>query len=129
MEDPMKLYLDTANLDEIRIGAESGLLDGVTTNPSLIAKEGKPYEEQLRAVTELVEGPVSCEVIATEAEAMIEEGQKLAKFGDNVVVKIPIGMPGLKATKALHDQGIPVNETLIFSSTSLWAVISRTATT
>jgi transaldolase len=111
----MKFFLDTANLDEIRLAAESGLLDGVTTNPSLVAKEGKPYIEQLKAVAELVDGPVSAEVIATEAPAMIEEARELAGLADNIVIKLPVGMEGLKATKALHEEGIPVNMTLIFS--------------
>ena len=111
----MKFFLDTGNLDEIRTGVESGLVDGVTTNPTLIAREGKPHHEQLIAICEMVDGPVSAEVIATDADGMISEGRELAKVADNIVVKVPIGLPGLKATKTLHADGIAVNVTLIFS--------------
>ena len=111
----MKFFLDTANLDEIRFGADTGLLDGVTTNPSLIAREGKPHEEQLAAICEMVEGPVSAEVLATDADGMIEEGQKLAEIADNIVVKVPVGLDGLRATRAMHEDDIDVNVTLVFS--------------
>ena len=111
----MKFYLDTANLDEIRLGVESGLLDGVTTNPSLVAKEGKSHYEMLKTICEMVEGPVSAEVLATDAKGMIEEGRELAKIADNIVVKIPIGAEGLKAIKTLSCESIPINTTLIFS--------------
>ena len=111
----MKFFLDTANLDEISNAVATGLLDGVTTNPSLIAREGKPYNEQLAAVAELVEGPVSAEVIATDYEGMIAEGRELAKIANNIVVKVPVGPAGLKATKTLNEEGTPVNVTLIFS--------------
>jgi len=111
----MKFFLDTANLDDIRFGVETGLLDGVTTNPSLIALEGKPHHDQLRDICEMVDGPVSAEVLATDSAGMIEEGRVLAKVADNVVVKVPIGLDGLRATKALSGEGIPVNVTLIFS--------------
>jgi transaldolase len=111
----MKLFMDTANLDELRFGVDSGLLDGVTTNPTLIAREGKRHHDQLRAICELVDGPVSAEVLATDLTGMVAEGRELAGLAANIVVKIPIGLEGLKAIKALHGEGIKVNTTLIFS--------------
>ncbi len=110
----MKFFIDTANLDEIKEALKLGLLDGVTTNPSLIAKAGKPFEVVAREICELVPGPVSLEVIATNAEEMISEGKALRKYGKNVVVKVPLTTEGIKATKALSSEGIPVNVTLIF---------------
>lgn len=112
----MELYIDTANLDEIREAHDLGVLDGVTTNPSLIAKEGIDYGRRLAEICELVSGPVSAEVIALEAGAMIDEGLKRAAIADNIVVKLPSTIDGLKACKALTDQGVRTNMTLCFQT-------------
>lgn len=111
----MKFFVDTADTAEIREIANLGLADGVTTNPSLIAKSGRPYAEVLREICDIVDGPISAEVVATEAPAMLEEGEKLAKIHQNIVVKCPLTLEGLKATRALANRGIRVNVTLIFS--------------
>ena len=111
----MKLFLDTANLDELRAAAKWGVVDGVTTNPSLIAKEGKPIKEQVAAICEIVDGPVSAEVVAVEAKAMISEGRELAKIHKNVIVKLPLIRDGIEACSALSKEGIRVNVTLCFS--------------
>jgi transaldolase len=111
----MKFFVDSADVEEIREAVGWGLADGVTTNPSLIAKTGRPYAEVLSEICELVNGPVSAEVVATEAPAMLEEGQKLARLNSNIVVKCPLTIEGLKATRALSSRGIKVNVTLIFS--------------
>ena len=111
----MKFFVDTADTAEIREIANLGLADGVTTNPSLIAKSGRPYGEVLREICDIVDGPISAEVVATEAPAMLEEGEKLAKIHRNIVVKCPLTLEGLKATRALSNRGIRVNVTLIFS--------------
>lgn len=111
----MKFFLDTANLEEIRAGAKWGIVDGVTTNPSLIAKEGKPIKEQIAAICDIVDGPVSAEVISVEAKAMISEGRELAKVHKNVVVKVPLIRDGIEACSALSKEGIRVNVTLCFS--------------
>ncbi len=111
----MKFFLDTANLDELRKGAEWGIVDGVTTNPSLIAKEGRPIKEQVAEICKIVDGPVSAEVIATEAKAMIAEGRELAKIHENIVVKVPLIRDGIQACAALSKEGIRVNVTLCFS--------------
>ncbi|MFI5352459.1 MAG: fructose-6-phosphate aldolase [Candidatus Binatales bacterium] len=111
----MKFYIDTADVKEIKEAASWGLVDGVTTNPSLIAKSGRQYEEVLREICSLVDGPISAEVVATEAEAMIKEGEKLARIHPNIVVKCPLIVEGLKATRALSRRGIKVNVTLIFT--------------
>ena len=114
----MQFFLDTANLDEIRRINAWGILDGVTTNPSLIAKEsGKPFEEIIREICGIVDGPISAEVISMEAPQMIEEGRKLAKIHKNVVIKLPLIPEGLKACKALTAEGIRTNVTLCFSAT------------
>ncbi len=112
----MKLFLDTANMDELRRGAAWGVVDGVTTNPSLIAKEGSPMAEQIRQISELIGGDVSAEVVATEARAMLEEGRKLAAIHPNVVVKCPLTRDGIQATASLTREGIRVNVTLCFSA-------------
>ena len=112
----MKFFLDTANLNEIRSGVELGLVDGITTNPTLIAKEGRAIEDQIRAICDLVDGDISAEVVSVEAKQMIPEGRKLAKIHPNVVVKVPLIPEGLKATKALSSDGIRVNVTLCFSA-------------
>ncbi len=112
----MKLFLDTADIREIREAHSWGILDGVTTNPSLVAKEGRDFHEALRDICEVVKGPISAEVVSLEAEEMIAEGRGLAKIADNIVVKVPIIKEGLKAIKALSSDGVRVNTTLIFSS-------------
>jgi transaldolase len=111
----MKFFVDSADVNEIKEAAALGLADGVTTNPSLIAKTGRPYAEVLREICQTVDGPVSAEVVATEAPAMLEEGEKLARLHPNIVVKCPLTVEGLKATRALSSRGIKVNVTLIFS--------------
>jgi transaldolase len=113
----MKFFIDTANIDEIKKAYALGMVDGVTTNPSLIAKENRPFEELLREICELVDGPVNGEVVSLEAEGMVEEGRKLAAFHPNIVVKIPMTTEGLKAVKMLRAENIRTNVTLIFSST------------
>jgi transaldolase len=113
----MKLYLDTANVKEIREAANIGGLDGITTNPSLAAKEGRDFKELLLEICNLVDGPISAEVINVEADAIVKEGRELAKVHDNVVVKCPLIPEGLKATKRLNAEGIRVNVTLCFSPT------------
>lgn len=111
----MKFFLDTANIEEIKKANALGLLDGVTTNPTLIAKEGRPQEEVLREICRLVKGPVSAEVIGVVAEEMIDEGRKLAAIAENIVVKIPSTLEGLRAIRALKAEGIRTNMTLVFS--------------
>ena len=112
----MKIFLDTANLDELRKGADWGVVDGVTTNPSLIAKEGQPMREHIRQICEIVRGDVSAEVVSTEAGAMVTEGRELARIHPNVVVKCPLTRDGIKATAALTKESIRVNVTLCFSA-------------
>jgi transaldolase len=112
----VKFFLDTANLDELKKGASYGIVDGVTTNPSLIAKEGRPIEDQVRMICDIVDGDVSAEVVSTEAKAMIEEGRRLAKIHKNIVVKCPLTRDGIMATSALSKEGIRVNVTLCFSA-------------
>ena len=111
----MKFFIDTANIGEIKEGISLGMADGVTTNPSLIAKENRGFDEIVREILDLVDGPVSLEVLSLETGAMVEEGKKLSKLGDNVVIKVPITTEGLKATRIFADEGIRVNQTLIFS--------------
>ena len=113
----MKFFLDTAAIAEIREGHSLGMVDGVTTNPSLVSKEGRDFREVLEEICSIVEGPVSAEVVATEAEEMIREGRELASVAPNIVVKIPMTPDGLKATRRLKQEGIAVNVTLIFSAT------------
>ena len=111
----MKIFLDTANLEELRRGAEWGIVDGVTTNPTLIAREGKPPAEHIRQICEIITGDISAEVVATEAQAMIAEGRELAAIHRNVVVKCPLTRDGIRATAALSREGVRVNVTLCFS--------------
>jgi transaldolase len=111
----MKIFLDTANLDELKKAAAWGIVDGVTTNPSLIAKEGIAIEEQIARICDIVDGDISAEVVSTEANAMIAEGQKLAKIHKNVVVKLPLIREGITACSALSKEGIRTNVTLCFS--------------
>ena len=110
----MELYIDTANMDEIKEANDLGVLDGVTTNPSLIAKEGVDYTKRLEEICEVVSGPVSAEVISVEFEGMLKEGREAAKIADNIVVKLPSTVDGLKACKALSDEGTRTNLTLCF---------------
>ena len=112
----MELYIDTANLDEIKEAHDLGILDGVTTNPSLIAKEGIDYGKRLEEICGVVSGPVSAEVIATEYNAMVSEGKDRAKIAGNIVVKLPTTIDGVKACKALSDEGIKTNMTLCFQA-------------
>ncbi len=111
----MKFFIDTANIQEIREAASFGILDGVTTNPSLVAKEGKEFFPLLKEICSIVDGPISAEVIATDYEGMIKEAHELAKIHKNIVVKIPIIKDGLKAVKTLTAEGIKTNVTLCFS--------------
>jgi len=111
----MKIFLDTANLDELKKAAAWGIVDGVTTNPSLIAKEGIKIEEQIARICDIIDGDISAEVISTEAIKMIEEGRGLAKIHKNVVVKVPLTRDGIQACSALSKEGIRLNVTLCFS--------------
>lgn len=113
----MKFFLDTADLGEIERGLEWGMVDGITTNPSLIAKQGKPYLPTVKAIAELVPGPVSGEVLAVEHGEIMEQGRRLAGLADNVVVKVPLSPAGLRAVRDLREEGIPTNVTLCFSPT------------
>jgi transaldolase len=112
----MKFFLDTANIDEIREAASTGILDGITTNPTLVSKEGNTFEDQLLKICSIVNGPVSAETVSRDAAGMIEEARHLAKLHPNIVVKCPMTKEGLKATKTLSDERIRVNVTLVFSS-------------
>jgi transaldolase len=111
----MKLYLDTGNVKEIREAASYGLVDGITTNPSLVSKEGRDFKDLLLEICDIVDGPISAEVVSIEAGAMVKEGRELAKIHKNIVVKCPLIPEGLKATKLLAGEGIRVNVTLCFS--------------
>ena len=114
----MKIFLDTSNVDEIREGVELGLVDGVTTNPTLAAKEageGKTFAEVIREIVQITPGPVSVEVVATDYESMMKQAMKISQLGSNAVVKIPMTLDGLKAIKTLKEKRVPVNCTLIFS--------------
>ncbi len=111
----MKIFLDTANLESIKMYNDMGLLDGITTNPSLLSKEGGDPHKTMEEIVSIIKGDVSLEVVATDYEGMMEEGRRLRKYGENVVVKCPMTADGLKACKALTAEGIPVNVTLIFS--------------
>ncbi|HOD29824.1 MAG TPA: fructose-6-phosphate aldolase [Syntrophales bacterium] len=111
----MKFFIDTANIDEINQGLALGMVDGVTTNPTLIAREKKPFAWVVKGILKAVEGPVSLEVIGTSAKEMVTEGRKLAKMGSNVVIKVPMTTEGLKATRLFSAEGIRVNQTLVFS--------------
>lgn len=113
----MKLFLDSTSLEEIQIGVETGLIDGVTTNPSLVLKSGQPQESLIRSICEIVEGPVSVEVTTLGAADMVQEGRTFSKWAPNVVVKVPLIVEGLKACRSLRAEGIPVNVTLCFSAT------------
>jgi transaldolase len=111
----MKFFLDTANIEEIRSAAEYGLIDGVTTNPSLVSKEGRPFKDILLEITQIVDGPISAEVVSTDAAGILKEAYELAKLHSNIVVKVPMIKEGMKALKQLSKDGVRTNITLIFS--------------
>ena len=112
----MKIFIDTANIDEIKEANDLGIISGVTTNPSLIAKEGRNFEEVVNEICSIVDGPISAEVISTLAEGMVKEAKELVKIHKNIVIKIPMCAEGLKAVKILNNEGIKTNVTLIFSA-------------
>jgi transaldolase len=111
----MKFFIDTANINEIKEANDMGMVDGVTTNPSLIAKEGRDFEEIIKEICDIVDGPISAEVVSTDTEGMLVEARKLSKIHNNIVVKIPMLVDGLKATRKLSEEGIKTNVTLVFS--------------
>lgn len=111
----MKFFIDTANIDEIKEAHRMGMVDGVTTNPTLIAKEGRDFEEIIKDICDIVDGPISAEVISTDTDGMVKEARELVKIHDNIVVKIPMLVDGLKATRKLSVEGIKTNVTLVFS--------------
>jgi transaldolase len=113
----LKIFIDTANVDEIREANEMGIICGVTTNPSLISKEGRDFKEVVTEITNIVNGPISAEVISLDAKGMLVEARELAKIHKNIVIKIPMTIEGLKAVKVLSSEGIKTNVTLIFSAT------------
>lgn len=112
----MKIFIDTANVDEIKQANDLGVVKGVTTNPSLVAKEGRDLKEVIKEICEIVDGPISCEVLSLDSEGMIKEGREFAKIHKNIVIKIPMTEEGLKAVKVLSKDGIKTNVTLIFSA-------------
>lgn len=112
----MKIFLDTANIEEIKEGASWGIVDGVTTNPSLIAREGRDFKEVVKEICEIVDGPISAEVISEDSEGMIAEAKELVKIHKNIVIKIPMTVEGLKAVSVLSKENIKTNVTLIFSA-------------
>lgn len=124
----MKFFIDTASVTEIKEAAAMGVLDGVTTNPSLAAKETKPYREILAEICKVVPGPVSAEVISTDTDGMLREADELMKIADNIVIKIPTILPGLRAIKTLTDRGIKTNATLVFSPMQALLVAKAGAT-
>lgn len=124
----MKFFLDTANLDEIRAGAALGLVDGITTNPSLVAKEGKDFKTLVGQICEIIPGPVSAEVVSTECNAMLKEARELTKIADNIIVKLPTIAEGVKALKICSEEGIKTNLTLIFQPLQALAVAKSGAT-
>ncbi len=111
----MKFFIDTANIDEIREAESLGILDGVTTNPSLVAKEGRDFIELLKEITQIVDGPISAEVVSTDYDGILREARDLAKIHENIVIKVPLIKEGLKAVKTLSEEGIKTNVTLCFS--------------
>jgi len=124
----MRFFLDTANIEHIKEANEMGVICGVTTNPSLIAKEGRDFNEVIKEITEIVDGPISGEVISEDAQGMIKEGREIAKIHKNMIVKIPMTAEGLKATKVLSKEGIKTNVTLIFSVTQALLAANAGAT-
>jgi len=113
----MQFFIDTANVDEIKQAIDWGILDGVTTNPTLASKTGRPFMDVVKDILSIVDGPVSLETVSLDTEGMVKEGRFLAELGDNVVVKIPMTKEGMKAVNILEEEGIPTNVTLIFSPT------------
>ncbi len=111
----MKFFIDTANIEEINEAAQLGILDGVTTNPSLVAKEGRDFLELLNEIVKIVDGPISAEVVSTDYDGILKEAHDLAKINDNIVIKVPLIKEGLKAVKTLSGEGIKTNVTLCFS--------------
>ncbi|OCA98402.1 fructose-6-phosphate aldolase [Clostridium beijerinckii] len=124
----MRFFLDTANVEHIKEANEMGVICGVTTNPSLIAKEGRDFNEVIKEITEIVDGPISGEVVSEDAEGMIKEGREIAAIHKNMIVKIPMTAEGLKATKVLSSEGIKTNVTLIFSATQALLAANAGAT-
>ena len=124
----MRFFLDTANVDYIKEVNEMGVICGVTTNPSLVAKEGRDFNEVIKEITEIVDGPISGEVVSEDAAGMIKEGREIAKIHKNMIVKIPMTGEGLKATKVLASEGIKTNVTLIFSATQALLAANAGAT-
>ncbi len=112
----MKFFIDTANIEEIKKGVDMGMVDGVTTNPSLIARESKPFVDILKEICAIVDGPISAEVVSLEAEGMLKEGRELAAIHPNIVIKVPMITEGLKAVKQFASEGIKTNVTLVFSA-------------
>jgi transaldolase len=113
----MKFFIDTANVEEIKEAHSLGLVDGVTTNPTLVSKEGRPFDEIVKEIFSIVDGPISLETISLDADGMVNEGKKLAQYGPQAVIKVPTTLEGLKATRSLRAEGIKVNMTLCFSPT------------
>ncbi|MCK4455818.1 MAG: fructose-6-phosphate aldolase, partial [Thermoplasmata archaeon] len=124
----MKIFLDTANVEHIREANSWGVVDGVTTNPTLIAREGRNFEEVVREICEIVDGPISAEVVSEDAEGMVKEARELSKIHKNVVIKIPMTPEGLKATRTLKDEEIKTNVTLVFSSNQVLLAAKAGAT-
>lgn len=124
----MKFFIDTADTNEIKIANDMGLIDGVTTNPSLIAKSGKPFLSVIKEICEIVDGPISAEVVSLDTAGMLKEGRELAKMHKNIVVKVPLTEDGLKATKAFTAEGIRTNVTLCFSATQALVAAKAGAT-
>jgi len=124
----MRFFLDTANIEHIKEANEMGVICGVTTNPSLVAKEGRDFNEVIKEITEIVDGPISGEVISEDAQGMIKEGREIAAIHKNMIVKIPMTAEGLKATKVLAKEGIKTNVTLIFSVTQALLAANAGAT-
>ena len=124
----MRFFLDTANIEHIKEANEMGVICGVTTNPSLVAKEGRDFNEVIKEITEIVDGPISGEVISEDAQGMIKEGREIAAIHKNMIVKIPMTAEGLKATKVLSKEGIKTNVTLIFSVTQALLAANAGAT-
>jgi transaldolase len=112
----MKFFIDTANIDEIKQAVAMGMVDGVTTNPSLIAKEGRDFQEVIKEISGIVSGPISAEVISLDSDGMLKEGRELAKISENIVIKVPMTTDGLVATKTFASEGIKTNVTLVFSA-------------
>lgn len=113
----MKIFIDTANIEEIKEAASWGILDGVTTNPSLVAKEGRDFKEVVLEICKIIDGPINAEVVSMEAEGMLKEAEEIVKWHKNIVIKLPCTWEGIKACKKLSDKGVKTNVTLVFSAT------------